>query len=359
MFPKKKFLKELKEYIPAEPVEEIIKEFRIEEKDIIKLGSNESVYGPSPKVKKVIKSNLDRINVYSSGIPIELRQAISKYCKAPVENIVVDAGIEGMLDSLGKLLIDKNDECIIPVPTFEIYEFITRIYGGIPKFVQRDENFNIPIDKLLSSVNKKTKIIFLCSPNNPTGNSLKIEEIEKILKSTDTFVVVDEAYIEFGGKSVTPTFKKYPNLIILRTLFKAFGLAAHRIDYGILPEDIVKDFNKVRLPFSINSIGVKAAIAALKDQKYLKIVVKKIKEGREFLSKNIKFKVYPSEANFVLVDVSPLKAKKVTSYLAKSGIIARDCTIFRGMGNNFIRITVGKLNQNRKIIKELNGLYWI
>ncbi len=356
MILKKKSLKGLKEYVPAQPVEEIIKEFRIKAKDIIKLGSNESVYGPSLKVKKAIIDNLDQINVYPV-IPAELLRAISSYVKVPTKNIVVDAGIEGMLDTLGKVFIDKNDECIIPIPTFEIYEFTTRIYGGIPRFIRRDENFDIPINKLLALLNKKTKLIFLCNPNNPTGNVMPREEIESILKSTNAFVIIDEAYIEFGGNAIVPLFKKYQNLIILRTLFKAFGLAAHRVDYGIMPENLVKDFNKARLPFSINSLGVKAAMAALKDQTYLKKVVSKIKEGREYLQKNIKFKTYPSQTNFILVNVSPFSSKKVTSYLVKHGIIVRDCAFFRGMGKNFVRITVGKPEQNRKVVKRINKLY--
>ena len=358
---RKEFLAKLTQYPTGKTIEDIAEEFKLNPKELAELKLNENLYWPSPyrpspAVKKVIIKNLDKINIYSTDLA-ELREAISKYVKVPIKNIIIDAGIDVILDTLVKVLIDKNDEIIIPVPTYEMFEFVTRINGGVPRYTQGDEKFDISVDKLFSLINKRTKLILLCSPNHPTGNIIERKQLEEILKRTKVFVVVDEAFVEFVENSVTPLIKKYKNLIILRTFSKAFSLASLRIGYGIAPEEIVKDFNKTRLPFSINSLGVKAAIAALEDQEYLKIVVKKIKEGREYLLKNIKFKTYPSEANFILVNVAPLKAKDVLSRLFKQGVLVRDCDSFGRLRDNFIRVKVGKPWQNKKIVKAINNIY--
>ncbi len=358
---KKKFLKILKEYVPGKSITEVAKEFGLNPQQRAKLRLHENLYwpspyGPSPKVKKAIVKNLDKINVYSSDLT-ELSKKISKYIKRPTKNIVVDAGIDGVLDTLTKILLDKNDEVIIPVPTYEMFEFITRVNGGIPRLMQRDENFDIALNKLKAFINKRTKIIFLCSPNYPIGNTVKREQLEKILKLTKAFIVIDEAFGEFAENSAINLTKKFQNLIVLRTFSKVFGLAALRIGYGIVPEKIAKDFNKTKLPFSVNSLSVKAAIAALGDQEYIKKVVKTIKEGREYLLKAIKLKTYPSEANFVLVDVSPLKAGDVIFQLLKQGVLVRDCDSFERLRKNFIRVKVGKPSQNRKIVKVINNIY--
>ncbi|PIR71540.1 MAG: histidinol-phosphate aminotransferase, partial [Candidatus Nealsonbacteria bacterium CG10_big_fil_rev_8_21_14_0_10_37_25] len=155
-------------------------------------------------------------------------------------------------------------------------------------------------------------IIFLCSPNNPSANLIKKKDIEEILKKANCYVLVDEAYIEYSkpGSSPVDLFKKYKNLIITRTFSKVYGLANLRIGYGIMSEDLVKDYEKTNLPFFTSSLAFKAAKTAMEDQRYTKKVVKLNKKGREYIEKNIKFKAYPSQSNFVLVDVFPQKAQR-------------------------------------------------
>jgi len=355
---KKPFLKELKEYVAGKSVEEIAEEYGLSPRKIIKIASNENPFGPTPKVKKVIIDNLDKLAVFPDPLSIKkLKGAISKNLKVSEKNIVLGAGSDGVFDVLSKILINKNDEAIISLPTFSMYEFFTRIIGGKPIFLQRDKNFNIPVKKLLSLVNKKTKIIFLCSPNSPTGNLMKKEDIKEILKKVKSYVLVDEAYIEYSkpGSSVIDLFKKHKNLIVARTFSKVYGLADLRLGYGIMSEDLVKDYNKTNLPFFTSSLAVKAAKVAIEDKKYTKRVIKLNKEEREYLEKNIKFKVYPSQANFVLVDVSPHKAKKVVSELQKKGIIIRDCSSFGKEMDYFVRISVGTKTQNKKLVQAINN----
>lgn len=357
---KKKFLSELEEYVPGKSIEEVAEEFGLNPKKIIKLASNENPFGPSPKVKKIIIENLDKLAIFPDPLSIkELKKTISKNLKISEKNIVLGAGSDGVLDVLSKILIDKGDETIIPSPTFAMYEFVTRVAGGRPIFLQRDKNFDIPVKKLFSLVNKKTKIIFLCSPNNPSGNLILQTDVDKILKKVNCYVLVDEAYIEYSkpGSSVIDLFKNYNNLIITRTFSKVYGLANLRIGYGILPEDLVKDYEKTNLPFFTSSLAVKAAKAAMEDRKYTKKVVRLNKKGREYLEKNIKFKVYPSQSNFILVNVSPYLAKDIVLNLQKRGIILRNCSSFGKGMDSFVRITIGTNNQNVKLIRAINSFY--
>lgn len=355
---KKRFLKELEEYIPGKSIEETAEEFGLEPKKIIKLASNENPFGPSSKAKKAISDNLDKLSIFPDPLSIkELRRAISKDIKIPEKNIVLGAGSDGVFDILSKILIDKGEETIIPLPTFSMYEFVTRIAGGKPIFLQRDKNFDVPIKKLFSLISKKTKIIFLCSPNNPSANLIKKKDVEKILKKTKKYVLVDEAYIEYSkpGSSVLDLFGRYQNLIISRTFSKAYGLANLRIGYGIIPGDLVKDYQKTNLPFFTSSLAVKAATAAIKDKNHLREIIRQNQQGRKYLESEIKFKVYPSQTNFILVDTSPYQAKDIVFQLQKKGIIIRNCSSFGKGMNSFVRISVGTNAQNKKLVKAINS----
>ena len=324
--------------------------------ELVKLSSNESPLGLSPKVADAITTHLKDLHIYPEVCSPDLRTAISTYVGYPMNNIVIGNGGDGVLDTIVRLFVDKGDQTIIPTPTFSFYELLTRISNGIPKFLRRGKDFSVPIDKLIGSVSDKTKIIFLCTPNNPSGNIMGEEEVRKIVESVNCVVVCDEAYVEFTDSSVSHLVKKYDNLIVTRTFSKAFGLAGLRIGYAIIPDWIFGEYMKVNQPFGVNQMGVIAGMAALEDKEYLNRTVKLAREGRDFFMSKITFKVYPSQANFVLVDVSPLKSKEVLSGLLKEGIIVRDCSSFRGAGDSLIRITVGTPEQNEKVVCALSRI---
>ena len=354
---KKKFLAQLEEYIPGKSIEETAEEFSLKPQGIIKLASNENPFGPSPRVRKVILENLDKISLFPDPLSIrELKKAISRKIDVPASNIVLGAGSDGVFDTLSKILIDKGDGTIIPIPTFSMYEFVTRVASGKPVFIQRDKRFNIPIKKLLSSVNKRTRLIFLCSPNNPSGNLIAKQDIEKVLQHVSCYVLVDEAYIEYAktGSSALNLFKKYQNLIVTRTFSKVYGLANLRIGYGVMSEDLVKDYEKTNLPFFTSSLASKAARVAIEDEKYAQKIIQLNREGRNYIEQNLKFKVYPSQSNFILVDASPLKAKDIVFELQKQGIILRNASSFGPHMDSYVRISVGTMAQNKKMVRALN-----
>ncbi|MDY6965719.1 MAG: histidinol-phosphate transaminase, partial [Halobacteriota archaeon] len=347
----------MEEYVPGKSIKEVAREFNLKMDKVIKLGSNENPVGLSPKVIDAISSNVREMYIYPEICSPDLRHAISEYVGYPINNIVIGNGGDGVLDTIVHLFVDKDDEALIPIPTFSFYELVMRINGGIPKFFSRKDDFSVSVDDLIDSVTKRTKLIFLCSPNNPSGNVMSEEEVRKIVESVNCMVVVDEAYVEFADYSLSHLVKEYENILIARTFSKAFGLAGLRIGYAIIPDWMFGQYMKVNQPFGVNQMGVVAGIAALNDREHLNRTIELVRNGREFLTSQIAFEVYPSQANFVLVDLTPLKSKDVSLKLLKSGIIVRDCSSFKGAGDTFIRITVGTKEQNEVVVDAINKLH--
>lgn len=352
-------VKDIKEYVPGKSIEEIAGKYRLDPERIIKLGSNENPLGPSPMAVAAIKEKAGKVHLYPQPDALELRTAIGAYTGYPAGNIVVSGnGMDGIFDTMMRLFMSPGAESIIPIPTFSYYEIATLANGGKPVFVEREPDFNIDPEKILDKVNENTRMIFLCSPNNPSGNSICEKDARKILESADAIVFIDEAYVEFADTGITGLVKEYDNLIVGRTFSKAFGLAGMRMGYAVVPEWITMQYLKVMTPFSMDVLSTAGGIAALKDENYLEKSIKMVKNGRMQLSSSLEkmCKVYPSDANFILVDVSPRSAKEICESLLEKGIIVRDCTSFRGAGNSLIRITVGTKEQNESVISAFHEL---
>ncbi len=348
----KKEIFDIAEYVPGKSIEEIAAAYGLDPALIIKLGSNENPLGPSPKAVKALVDTAPLANIYPSADALELREALSKYTGFPVSNLVASGpGMDGLLDGLCRLMIEKGDEVIVPTPTFAYYELPARACGGKPVFVRRNSDFSLDPEKILKAESSRTKIIFLCSPNNPSGNLLPEADLRKILENTRSLVFIDEAYVEFADRNLSGLIKEYDNLVVGRTFSKAFGLAGLRLGYGIMPEWLVKEYIRAATPFSVSLPALKAGIAALSDIDHLRKSIEITRQGRKYLEEQIPFKIYPSQANFVLVDVAPLKAKAVTENLMKKGIIVRSCDSFREAGDTFIRVTVGTPEQNEKVVR--------
>jgi histidinol-phosphate aminotransferase len=348
----KKEIFDIEEYVPGKAIEEIASAYGLESASIIKLGSNENPLGPSPKAVQVLKEAASRANIYPSADARELREALSRYTGFPLQNLVASGpGMDGLLDGLCRIMLEKGDEVIIPIPTFSYYELPARACGGKPVFVRRNPDFSVSPEKILAAESSRTKIIFLCSPNNPSGNLLPEADLRKIAENTRALVFIDEAYVEFADRNLSKLVREYDNIVVGRTFSKVFGLAGLRLGYGIMPEWLVKEYLRASTPFSVSLPALLAGRAALSDVEHLQKSVELVRKGKEYLKEKIPFKVYPSQANFVLVDVSPLKSKAVTESLLKKGIIVRPCDSFRGAGDAFIRLTVGTQEQNEKVIE--------
>lgn len=352
-------VKDIKEYVPGKSIEEIAGKYGQDPETIVKLGSNENPLGPSPVAVSAVKEKAGKVHLYPEADALELRKAIGDYTGYPAGNIVVSGnGMDGILDTMMRLFMTPGSESVIPIPTFSYYEIATLANGGKPVFVERDSDFNIAPERILDKLNGNTRMIFLCSPNNPSGNSITEKDAREILESAGAIVFIDEAYVEFADGGITGLVREYENLVVGRTFSKAFGLAGMRMGYAIVPEWITREYMKVMTPFSMDVLSTAAGLAALGDREYLKKSINTVKKGRMQLSEGLGHlcKVHPSDANFIMIDVSPQSAKEVSESLLERGIIVRDCTSFRGAGKSLIRISVGTEVQNERVIDVFHKL---
>lgn len=350
-------IKKMKEYVAGKNIEEVARSYGIDEGNIIKLASNENCLGASPMAVKAIREAADSIHLYPSVDAIELREELSRHYGIPAKNIVSGAGMDGVMETLLRAFLDKGDESIIPLPTFSYYENVTGFNSAVPVFSPRKPDYSLDVDDIISKVNDRTRFIFITSPNNPTGNVASAEEVKTIAESVKCFVFVDEAYVDFAGSNRMDMVRKYDNVIVGRTMSKAWGLAGLRIGYAFIPDWVAGEYWKAATPHSISRVSVAAAIAALNDKEHYRKSLDAVTKGRKYLQEHIPFKTLPSEANFILMDVSPLKSRAVVDECMKRGIILRDCASFRSMGDSFIRITVGTPEQNARLVDALKAIH--
>ncbi|MDR3291951.1 MAG: histidinol-phosphate transaminase [Methanobrevibacter sp.] len=351
-------VKKLDSYIPGISEDEIAKEFNLDKNKIIKLGSNESPWGSSKKAIEAIKKNLNQLNRYPETNLEDLKKLIADYSNTKVENVIVGGdGADEIIDILAKTFIEKGDEFIAPIPTYTYYEFSLKPYEAVPIYAKWNLNANsLNLSSILESITNKTKIIFLCSPNNPTGGIIPKKDIVKILKETNALIVVDEAYIEYSDSDNVDLIDKYPNICILRTMSKALGLAGLRIGYGLSNPKIIEFMSRVKPVFSLTRPSYIGALETFKDNKFIEESITKGIESRDYLynelSKIPKLIVFKSKSNFILVNIEKtgLKAVELSEKLLKKGVIIRDCSSFQGLDEYWIRISIGTLEDDKKFI---------
>ncbi|MFC2021799.1 histidinol-phosphate transaminase [Chloroflexota bacterium] len=323
---------------------------------IIKLDANENPYGFSPRVSQALATYPD-LNIYPDDGQTGLRKLLEGYTGVNARHIVAGSGSNQLIDLVSRLFISKGDEVINCVPTFGIYRFSTELCGGTLVEVPRDENFTVNVAAVKAAISKKTKIIFLANPNNPTGTIIPRQDILEILDS-ELPVLVDEAYYEFGGQTVAPLVSQYKNLMVLRTFSKWTGLAGLRVGYGLFPPKIADYLLRIKIPYNVNVAALVAVQESLKDIDYLMSTVKAIidERGRLFekLVKIEWLKPFPSQANFILCSVLNGEARELHQKLQDRGILVRyfDQPILR----NFIRISVGKPEHTDVLIKALREI---
>ncbi|WNY26135.1 histidinol-phosphate transaminase [Methanolapillus millepedarum] len=346
------------EYVPGKSTAQVAAEYGLNTKKIIKLNSNENPLGPSKKVRKAIRKNASAASLYPIADASDLREALFEYTGFPKENIMAAGpGMDSIIDGMNKIFVSPGDNVVIPVPTFTYYGISASAAGGIPVNVTREADFSVNVSKIKEAVTEKTKIIYVCTPNNPTGNIVTEAQVRE-LAGLNCILFLDEAYVEFSdADSLMNLVREYDNIVIGRTFSKAFGLAGMRIGYVIAPEWIVKKLLSVIPPFSVSTLSEVAAVAALSDKKHLQKSIELAKEGRKFLIETIAaktpYKPYPSNGNFIIVDISPKTSKEAVDFLLRNEIIVRSCDSFEGIGKNTVRITIGTRKMNQKVVEAL------
>jgi len=360
----RKLVKTLNPYVPGRSIKEIAKEYGLNPDKIIKLGSNENPLGPSPKAVEALSQNLEYMNQYPETDLKDLTEVLASYSNvSPSQVILGGDGADEILDLLGKTLINPGDEFIVPIPSYMYYEYILTINGGVPIFARWDMPQNtVNVDSILNALSPRTRIIFLCTPNNPTGGLIDKKDIKTILESTDALVVVDEAYYEFAEVNNVELLKDYENLFILRTFSKVMGLAGMRIGYGLGNPQFIQYMHRIKPAFSLTRLSQIAALATLRDEDYIERSKRLCIESRKYLYHELvnitNLNVLKSKANYLLLDIrkTGMDSKTLTKKLMENGIIVRDCSSFRGLDDYWIRVNVSTIEDDKKFIEVLKEI---
>jgi histidinol-phosphate aminotransferase len=309
---------------------------------IVKLDGNENLYGPSPRVRQAL-AEYDGYHIYPDPDQRRLREALAGYTGAGIEQIVAGAGSDELIDLISRAVLSPGDAVIDLVPTFGMYTFTASVCGARTVEVRRRADFSIDVDAVRRAVDKQTKIVFAASPNNPSGNRLSPDELDRLLE-LPLLVVVDEAYIEFSGGSSVGLVTEHENLAVLRTFSKWAGLAGVRAGYGVMAEPLARALMAIKPPYNVTVPAEVAVLASLADQEALEVNVRRIVQERERLAALLGDVPYleplPSEANFLLCRVTRGSARVLRDRLRERGIFLR---YFGRSGlEAMIRVSVGR-----------------
>ena len=355
----RQIVEEMDSYVPGRSQDEIAADFNLKKEDIIKLGSNENPWGPSPKAMKAIENEIPSINRYPESQLHELVSEIAEYAEVKDSQIIIGGdGADEIIDVLAKTFIEPDDEFIVPLPSYMYYEYLLKQYGAKPVYAKWDLDANrLDADSIFEAITARTKMIFLCSPNNPTGTLIDKDVLRDIAsKNPDILIVVDEAYFEYSEVTNKDLINEFDNIFIIRTMSKVLGLAGMRIGYGLACEEIIEYMHRIKPVFSLTRLSFIAALNTFRDKQYIKESITKGIESRQYLfdevSKIEGLKVFPSKSNFMLIRVEDtgFTASELALELMKKGIIVRDCTSFKGLDEYWIRISICTLEEDEKFI---------
>lgn len=352
----KKQLLSLKSYQPGKSIDEVKKQFGLD--NIIKLASNENPFGCSPTVMKSIKKLDKPYSLYPDGYATNLRTALAKFLKVSPEQLMFGNGSDEIIQIISRSLLDSDNNTVMATPTFPQYKHNAIIEGAEIREVPLI-NGEHDLQGMLSAIDENTNVVWLCSPNNPTGNYINNNQIISFLDHVPlhVLVVLDEAYYEYVDASdyydSLELIKRYDNLIVLRTFSKIYGLAAFRLGYGVSNPEVIKLLEPTREPFNNNSFAQIAGEAAICDQEFVKKCKIANREGLQlfyqFCQEN-DLGYYPSQGNFILIDFN-VDGDTVFQFLLERGFIVRS-----GKALGFptsVRVTVGSLEQNEAIIADM------
>ena len=358
MQPKEQLLS-LKPYKPGKPVEEVKRELGLEK--IVKLASNENAYGCSKLAKEKITEELSNLQVYPDGYAAEIREKLSGYLGVKQEQLIFGNGSDEIIQIICRALLKPGKNNVMASKTFPQYKHNAVIEGAESREVDLI-NGQHDLNGMLEAIDENTQVVWLCSPNNPTGTYISRDVLLPFLERVPkhVLVVMDEAYYEYVDAEDYPEtvqlLDEYENLMILRTFSKAYGLAGLRIGFGMGAESFIKQIEPAREPFNTNRLSQFAAIAALDDQQFIEECVSKNKQGLQqyyqFCEEH-QLSYYPSQGNFILIDFEQ-EGNEVFQYLLERGFIVRSGNAL-GFPTS-VRITVGTQQQNQEIINILTEM---
>ncbi len=347
----------LEPYQPGKPAEELDRELGIE--GSIKLASNENPLGPSPRAIAAIREAAGEVHRYPDGATSALRGRLADRLAVAPEQLVFGCGADELLELLAKVLLGPGDEAVFAWPSFAMYPIVVQGMGATAVTVPLTADLVHDLPGMAAAVTHRTRLIFLCNPNNPTGTSVGADEFDRFVASLPETVVVavDEAYVDFARRRDFPDsvawVRRRPGTIVLRTFSKIYGLAGLRIGYGLADLELAQYLQRARHPFNVNRLAEIAALAALDDEEHAERTRRSNAEGVEYLTRELRelgIEVWPTDANFLLARTGP----GVHDRLLREGLIVRPLHGF-GMPDH-ARITVGLPEENERLIKTLRRL---
>jgi histidinol-phosphate aminotransferase len=344
---------ELEPYTPVKPLDVLAAEIGLPVDQLVKLDANENLYGPIPEIVEAIaKSDL---HIYPDPGQLALREAIAGYCGVTPEQVVAGSGADDLIDILLRVTLPMA--VVNCTPTFGMYDFLGRIGGAAIVEVPRLAHFEPDIPAIRKAVADGATVVFLTSPNNPTGNALTAGEVEELCQ-LDALVVIDEAYVEFGAPTSIPRLAAYPNLVILRTFSKWAGLAGLRVGYALCHPDLAACMMAVKQPYNVNVAADVAARVAIEHRAVISETVKMLVAERDRMTGLVAalgwLKPLPSTANFVLFEVCGRGAADVAAALRKRGVLVRYYS--RPDLSNYIRISAGRPQDTDRLLEALRAL---
>ncbi len=355
----RKGTQELERYVPGKPIEEVQAELGLTE--IAKMALNENPLGPSPKALAAMIEELKNVHLYPEGPCTLLRRAMSVRLGIEPDMITLSNGADNCILLVGQAFINEGDEILMADPTFFVYQTVTRIMGGRPLSVKLRNQVH-DLEAMLKAVGPRTKLVFVCNPNNPTGTIVRKGELDDFVTHLPdhTLLVLDEAYFEFVSDEGYPNGLDYINqgynVISLRTFSKLYGLAGLRIGYALGRREVISALNRVREPFPVSRVAQAGALAALEDDEFKEAVLKNNEEGKAYLYREFEkmgLPYTPSHTNFVFVDLKR-DSQEVSQSLLNEGIIIRPGHVWNCP--TCARITLGTADENRRFVGALRSI---
>jgi len=351
----------LRPYVPGKPIDEVKREYGLD--DVIKLASNENPFGPSQAVLDAMAAALPDLNLYPDGQSYDLRRALAAHYDLPFERIAVGNGLDDIILQLSMAYLDDGDEVVVSRSSFGMYDVYVHAMRAVLVKTPLAPGYRIDLDAAADAITDRTKIVYVCNPNNPTGTMSTVAELDRLLDRLPDRVlcVIDEAYAEMVDADDYPDALALvrtgrPNVVVLRTCSKVYGLAGIRLGYAFAHEDVISALAKIKPPFTVNTVAHAAGIAALHDDEFVRRSVEANRAGRRQLCDafdRLGLEYAKSHTNFVLVRIGP-DAPDVMEGLLHRGIIVRPMTAYELP--EFLRISIGTPEQSNRLIRGLEAL---
>lgn len=344
-------------YQPGRPIQEVARELGLDAADIIKLASNENPLGPSPAAVAAMERVIQSLHLYPDGNAFYLKQKLAAKLDLTTANLILGNGSNEIIEFIGHALMTSGSEVVVSEYCFAVYPIVTKLFGASLVTVPA-VNFGHDIPAMLRAITPKTRVIFVANPNNPTGTLIPTADIERLIREapSNVLIAMDEAYLEFLDEpfDLLPMIRsgQVPNLLLMRTFSKIYGLAGLRLGYGIGHPDLIAALEKIRQPFNINSLIQAGAIAALDDEEHISGTRQNNAEGLRLYEnafRELKLTFVPSSANFILVRVGD--GQKVFAELQKLGVIVRPMAGYQLP--EWIRISIGSPAENQRCLAAL------